>query len=396
MPAQAAGLAERDRQRSRRPDPALHSHRGEIVAAAAAAAVAGQLVLAPVTLALTVVLTLTGRCARWRPHWLALPALTGLTLLASGRGAALDGFLAPARALAAGLSAGIGPSRIAHRIWIAASAPGQLPLAVLASTAEAGILLWACLYRRDSRPASGWRPGAIALVRGRVRRAALADGRTVTRGGCALGIDPGTGSRATVTWSDFEAGVLACSADPAAAIGQCLPAVAAALRRRMAVVILDLTPGSELTQAVISLGRALGVGVRRIADVHAVELGRKILGRECAIAPAASADVAALEACLRGLADIGIRGDALVWVHGIEEAQTEVAAGLVPLGSPVGVRILLSTCCDAAGMGLRAAVGTTLVAQRDGTCSLVPGRPWPGRAEVRYAVVPLRAVTACR
>jgi hypothetical protein len=394
MPAQAAGLAERDRLRSRLPDPALHSRRGEIAAAAATAAVAGQVLLAPVTLALAVAFAAAGRATRWRPRWLALPALTGLALSASSPRTALDGFLAPGRALIDDLAVGTAPSRIAHQALTAATAPGQLPLALLASTAEAGILLWSGRYRHGARFAAGWRPGPIALARGWLGRAALAAGHTVTQSGCAVGIEPGTGRLVTMRWADFETGVLARALDSASVLRLCLPAVTAALRRRMAVLVLDLTPGSELTEALVRLGGQLGVVVSTITAVHATTLGSKLLGRECTVGRGARADLAVLAAGLRGLSDIGIRGDALLWVHGCEEP--DAVAALVPLGSSAGVRILLSTCHDAAAAGLAGMAGTTLIAQPDGTASLIAGRPGLGGAEVRYTAIPLRAVTTCR
>jgi hypothetical protein len=397
MSAATAGLAERVRQRSRPPDPALRPRRREIAAAAATAAVAGQLVLAPATLVLAAALVLAGLVARWRPHWLAMPALTGLALLASSPRSSLHGFLAPGRAFADDLAAGSTPSRILHRALIAAAAPGQLPLALLASTAEAGILLWAIMYRQGAPRMAARRPGAIALARGLAGRAALAAGRTVTQTGCAVGIEPATGRLATMRWADFEAGALARGPDPAAVIGLCLPVVAAALRRRMAVVVLDVTRGQELSQAVIRLGRPLGVRITCITLVRAATVARKLLGRQCSVARGGRADLAALAAGLRGLADMGIRADALLWVHGFGEAETEAATRLVPLGPSSGVRILLSTCDDAAAAGLDPIAGTTLTARPDGTGCIDIGQPGSGRAHVCYTVIPVRdTTTTCR
>jgi len=246
-------------------------------------------------------------------------------------------------------------------------------------------------------------------------RAALAAGRTVTPSGCAVGLEPGTGRLAMLRWADFEAGVLASAASTAGIVGLCLPAVAAALRRRMAVVIFDLTSEADLRQPVTQLADALGLAVSSVKGTHAIAVGHQLLRRECVFARADHAGLDVLAVSVRRLADTGIRGDALAWVHGCEEADAQIVAGLVALGPAAGVRFLLSTssgqavtgsaatgqaatgsaATGRAATGLAATVATSMTEHPDGTCSLIASQQAPGRTDVRYTVVRLRAVSAC-
>ena len=76
-----------------------------------------------------------------------------------------------------------------------------------------------------------------------------------------------------MSWAEAELGVLACGASPAAATGICLPIVCAALRRRKAVIVADLSGGSQVSRAVRALaafagllaGDLAGVGTRQRA-----------------------------------------------------------------------------------------------------------------------------------
>ncbi len=83
-----------DRGPPRRSNP----RRGEVVAALALGWVAAHLLLAQLTLVLAVAFGLIGRATRWRPGWLAVPAVVGLVwVLAIGPRAALAGFTAGPR-----------------------------------------------------------------------------------------------------------------------------------------------------------------------------------------------------------------------------------------------------------------------------------------------------------
>src|SRR5258708_4734585 len=150
----AAGTAQQRPRRILTNDvrwPAASFPRNELAAGLASAAVVAQLVLAPVTLLIAAVLTLAGRISRWRPPWLLLPAMAGACWLAAVTipvsVAALEA--GSHRLVAAELAVAL------HRAWMmqpaghvgaAAGAgwwlPRAVPLALLAGTAEAAVMLW--------------------------------------------------------------------------------------------------------------------------------------------------------------------------------------------------------------------------------------------------------------
>ena len=74
--------------------------RREITAALSLLALLAGLLLAQITVALTVAFYVAGKLTRWRPVWLAIPALGGLAwALVIGPVAALAGLTAAPRAL---------------------------------------------------------------------------------------------------------------------------------------------------------------------------------------------------------------------------------------------------------------------------------------------------------
>src|SRR5262249_40628564 len=145
--------------------------RGELAAGLAAVAVVAQLALAPVTLLVAGLLVLAGRVSRWQLAWLLVPALGGACWLT------VAGLPATAHALTVGagrvtadeLAVGAHPKRLLHPAAAFARSgrwlPRELPLLVLAGTAEAAIVLWL---------GTGRRPGLVAVLRRRSARAALA------------------------------------------------------------------------------------------------------------------------------------------------------------------------------------------------------------------------------
>ena len=126
-----------------------------------------------------VALVAVGRLSRWRPHWLAAPALASLIWLlavgpASAAAAVGEGVAATGRVPAR--SAARHPGRLAHPAAAVAGAgawlPRQLPLALLAATGEAGLVLWLGMVAARARLALAARPGGAGAppsVRGRAR-----------------------------------------------------------------------------------------------------------------------------------------------------------------------------------------------------------------------------------
>ena len=356
----------------------------ELAAALATAVLLAHLVLAQLTLAIAVLVTALARLTRWRPYWLTLPAGVGLALVATGGlRAALTGFAAWPQYLA-GLLAdrGARAGGLAGLLAVAGrDLPRQLPLALLAGPAEAGVLLWL------TRGEPSWRPGLIAALRGRHVTAALAAGRTVTAEGWAVGFDPGTGRRACLGWAQAERGVLACGPDAEAVLRVCLPAGCAALRRRKALIITDLSGGPDLPGAARALAGSLG---RSITDLDApleqlpAALGQALQRREPVLA-CGPASVASLTSVLTSLRDLRLRTDALAWIHGCERADPAVLRALIAVGGQAGCGVLLSTADHATARELSAAVGTVLAVGPIGSelaahFGLAPGRQGRGQA----------------
>jgi hypothetical protein len=253
MPAPALGAPERMPRPSGFLVPASTPRRTELVAVAALAALLLHVLFAQLTLVLAIIFTAVDRLARWRPQWLAVPAAAGLIwALAIGAGRAAAGFTAGPGRAAAYLASAVGhPTALVHLSrgfaglpgWL----PGQLPLALIAGSAEAALAgaVWRLRRSRAGAPVTA-RPGLAVAVRRRAARSALARGEVLTLSGVSLGLDPATGRRASITWPEAERGVLITGASEAA-LAACGGALAlAAIRRRKAVIMIDLTDGRDI------------------------------------------------------------------------------------------------------------------------------------------------------
>ena len=389
MRTTAEGIAERRPRRFVIDDfrgPVANFPRRELAASFAAVAIAAQLVLAPVTLLIAAVLTFAGRISRWRPAWLLLPAVAGACWLArvtvpvtvaaleagSGRIAAAELAVAlhPARLLhPAHLLASPGLLHSADQVGAAATAsvgwwlPRELPLALLAGTAEAAVMLW--LGWRRSRPA--WRPGAIALLRRRAAVSALAASRTVTASGCAIGLNPSSGQLAGFSWAEAQHGVLLTGPEERQ-LGQLgLGVACAAMRLRKTVIVVDPSDGGPARQIAL-LAQRLEVPVMQISALDADAagcMGRAIRRRRVLIVAAdrpESARHAAgdLSGVLAGLCGLGLRADCLAWVGNCDRVDLPSVAGLLELGPATGTSILLSTTSRTWAASLASRVGTTV------------------------------------
>jgi hypothetical protein len=372
--------------------PAASFHRRELAAGIASAAVVAQLVLAPVTLPIAAVLTLAGRRSRWRPAWLLLPAAAGACWLAAvtipASVAALEA--GSHQLVATALAVALHRARQLHpvgrvgvgRVGAAAGAgwwlPRELPLALLAGTAEAAVMLW--LGWRRSAP--NWRPGAIALVRRRAAVAALAAARTVTANGCAIGLDPSSGRLAGFSWAEAQHGILLVGPDESQ-LGQLGLAVAcAAVRLRKTVIVIDSSdgpqgsdgppgwggpPGSGRPAGQIALlAQRLGVPVTQISALDgdaAGRMGRAIRSRRVVIVAAGQPEparqaVGNLASVLADLRDLGLRGDCLAWLSGCDRVDLERVSGLLELGPATGTSILLSSTSMTYAASLASRVAT--------------------------------------
>lgn len=218
------------------------TRRDDLAAIVAVVAFLAQLIFAQCTVALVICLVIVGRMSRWRPLWLAAPAAAGLGwMFVIGVRPAVAGYLAGGSQVLAlvahgslgGKAKALSDIVATWRLWL----PGQVPVALVAAAAQAAIL--AVLPGRAAirRP---YRPGAVTAARSGYLAAALRRGEVSTCDGCCLGIVPGTGRPAAVSWREAEAGVLCASEDAAAmsAIGRDL--ALAAIQHRKTVVVIDL------------------------------------------------------------------------------------------------------------------------------------------------------------
>jgi hypothetical protein len=363
------GVPERRPHRSRLDHPSRPAHQprhGELAAGLAAVAVVAQCVLAPVTLLVAGLLVLAGRIARLRLAWLLLPALGSACWLAvAGPPAVAHALLAGAsRLMAADFAVALHPGRLLHPAAAFAGSgqwlPTELPLLLLAGTAEAAVVLW---------PHRTQRPGLVAELRRRAAAAALAAGHTVTASGFAIGVD-GSGRLSAVSWAQAERGVLLTGAGPVELDQIGLAIACAAVRRRKAVLALDLSAagGASVCAQVAGLAERVGVPVTRVGSVAqdgleaskaasaggvrisgAVGLngafGRAIRARSVVLAQpeAAQQALSELAGTLTSLRDLGLRADCLVWVAGCEAADARRLSDLLSLGHATGTAVVLST-----------------------------------------------------
>ncbi|MGO9164829.1 MAG: hypothetical protein ACLP7J_29725 [Streptosporangiaceae bacterium] len=266
MPAPTTGAAQRT-ARSRLLTPADDPRRRDYAAAAGLVLLLGHLLFAQVTVVLAVVFTATSRLTRWRPLWLAVPAAAGLTwACAIGPVRAAAGFAAGPAQVTGYLAGSFGhPGELLHlsRAYAGLGSwlPRQLPLALIAGAAEAGLAFWIRRYRTGEP--DRYRPGLVVAARRRAAAAALAAGDTLTATGAGLGLDPATGRRAEVSWAEAQRGVLITGSAPDALVQTGLALAVAAVRRRKAVVVIDLAGRPQTGAALAAACAAAGAPLRR-------------------------------------------------------------------------------------------------------------------------------------
>ena len=394
------GVAERRPHRSRLDHPDLLTgsfRRGELAAGLAAVAVVAQCALAPVMLLVAALLVLAGRISRWQLAWLLLPALGSACWLAVvGLPATAHALTAGAgRLMAADFAVALHPVRLLHPAAAFAGSgrwlPEELPLLLLGGTAEAAIVLW---------PHRTQRPGLVAALRRRAAAAALAAGHTVTANGFAIGVS-GSGRLSAVSWAQAERGVLLTGGDGGELDQIGLAIACAAVRRRKAVLVLDLSVagGASVCAQVAGLAERLGVPVAcigsvaddgpgaskagaRISGAGGLNgaFGRAIRGRSVVLVPArhavaaqsgaaqsepAQSEVAQqalseLAGTLSSLRELGLRADCLAWVVGCEAADVGRLSDLLALGHATGTAVVLSATSPDLAADLAADAGVVV------------------------------------
>jgi hypothetical protein len=257
-------VVDREPSRPRYLIPRDSPRRGEVAAALALGWIAAHLLLAQLTLLLTVLLGLIGRATRWRQGWLAVPAAAGLIwVLAIGPRAALAGFTAGPRQVLGYLATAAGhPARLPHLAHayagLAGWLPRQAPLAWLAAAGEAALAGRLRRLRRGDGAAAPPRPGLAALARRQFTVWSVQKGGVVGRAGAVLGVEWPTGRAAEVPWRAAEGGVLVAGGAAGEVTVAGFRFVHAAVRRRKPVLVADLAGAPGLPAALAAVCAAAG------------------------------------------------------------------------------------------------------------------------------------------
>ena len=357
--------------RARHPIPTGPAPRGRLVAACAVLILLAHLLLAQLTLGLAVALTVTGRVSRWRPWWLTVPAAAGLLwALAIGPAAAGAGFAAGPAHVFDYLSRGDLLERLSRPAGLFTGAggwlPRQLPVALIAAAAEAGLIGWLHRLRTDEATAPPRRPGVIAAVRTRLAASVIRAGAVVTRDGCALGVDPATGGLVELRWPEMAGGVLVAGAADRDVTVTGLQVAHAALRRRKPLIVIDVSADAAIARALAAACAATGTALRH--ERADADLGPVIIERSATLLRVGSPESAAracagITALAAGLRRIGVDGDALIWVTGGERLTAQAVAALIGDGRASGLAVMVGAASPAATSELAGLVAALLVHQ---------------------------------
>jgi hypothetical protein len=276
MPARVMTQTEQPPRRARYPGPEGLPRRGEIVAACLVLAAAAHVLFAQLTMIVAVVLWLVTRATRWRLQWLAAPAAVAVVwTLAAGPRAAAAGFAdGPARVAA---YLGADGHQLSHVLRFTAAfaglrhwLPRQLPLALLAGSAEAAVAGWLSRRRPAGQPdLPPARPAPLAAVRRAGARRAIRAGGVVTRDGACLGVAAGSGARVTLSWAEVAGGVSVCGSAGHEVLASSFQLVHAAVRRRKPVFALDATADPALPRQLAAACAAAGAPLQVFGDAAA-------------------------------------------------------------------------------------------------------------------------------
>src|ERR1700755_2158497 len=263
-PAEVVTEAEQMPRRPRYLVPRGLPRRDEVLAVCVVAVVLVHLLFAQLTIVIATVLYLITRVTRWRLSWLTVPAAAALAWTAAvGPRAAAAGFTAgPAQIVDYLTASGHQADHLLHFTdafrglgnWL----PRQLPLALLAGTAEAALAGWLTWLHTDESDLPPARPGLIVAARRAATGRAIRSGGVVTRDGRSLGVAAGSGARITVSWAEVAGGVSVCGSSGPDVLATGFQLVYAAVRRRKPVLAVDHTADPELTGKLAAVCAAAG------------------------------------------------------------------------------------------------------------------------------------------
>jgi len=263
-PAEVVTEAEQMPRRARYLVPRGLPRRDEVLAVCVVAVVLVHLLFAQLTIVIATVLYLITRVTRWRLSWLTVPAAAALAWTAAvGPRAAAAGFTAgPAQIVDYLTASGHQADHLLHFTdafsglgnWL----PRQLPLALLAGTAEAALAGWLTWLHTDESDLPPARPGLIVAARRAATVRAIRSGGVVTRDGGSLGVAAGSGARITVSWAEVAGGVSVCGSSGPDVLTTGFQLVYAAVRRRKPVLAVDHTADPELTGKLAAVCAAAG------------------------------------------------------------------------------------------------------------------------------------------
>jgi hypothetical protein len=223
-----------------------------LLAAAGLALVILHLIFAQLTIVLALIFHGVSRVSRWRPSWLAAPAAAGLAwTLAIGPAAAAAGFWAGPARVASYLGGIAGHSSRLLHLGAAYTDMGhwllrQLPVALIAASAEAAVAAWLDWLHTDEWDVRSPRPGLLAAVRRAAVVRTVRAGGVVTRSGACLGVDEMSGGRAGLSWPELAGGVLVVGASRSGTTTSSFQLVHAAVRLRKPVIIVNLGGATDL------------------------------------------------------------------------------------------------------------------------------------------------------
>ncbi|HET9972742.1 MAG TPA: hypothetical protein VFQ68_31215 [Streptosporangiaceae bacterium] len=237
--------------------------RDEILAVCMVLAIGAHLLFAQLTFVVAVLFHLTTKVTRWRLTWLAIPVAAGLAWAAAGPRAAVAGYTAGAARVVGYL--GDSGHQAEHLVHFTAAfaglgtwLPRQLPLALLAGTAEAALAGWLSWLHTDEWELRPARPGLIvAARRAATARAIRAGGVAAGDGGC-LGIASGSGARITLSWAEAAGSVSVCGSAASDVLTAGFQLVHAAIRRHKPVLAVDHTDDQALGAQLAAVCAAAG------------------------------------------------------------------------------------------------------------------------------------------